>query len=61
MILWEHFGLMDQGGYRHKAVEKLSLYAQHGFFPFDNLICTYEQDVRNPAHVHAMIEAFVLR
>ena len=60
MILWEHLGLMDDDGYRHKTVEKLALYARYGFFPLGNLICTYEQDLLNPARIHALIDVFLL-
>jgi hypothetical protein len=61
MILWEHFGLMDQDRYRNKSIEKLSFYARHGFFPYDNLICTYEQDLLDPAYIQEIIEAHLLR
>jgi hypothetical protein len=57
-FLWEHFGLMDDETYRLKTVAKLDLYARHGFFPFDNLICTYEQDMQNIAYIHEIIELF---
>jgi hypothetical protein len=52
---------MDQDGYRNKMIEKLALYARYGFFPFDNLICTYEKDLQNPAYIHVIIEAFLLQ
>ena len=61
MFLWEHLGLMDQDKYQLKTTEKLSLYARYGFFPFDNLICTYEEDLMNPGYIHAIIEMFILR
>jgi uncharacterized protein YqgQ len=60
-ILWEHFGLMDEEGYKRKMIEKLVSYIRHGFFPFDNLICTYEQDIQNLAHIHAIIDLFLLQ
>ena len=52
---------MDQDVYRQKAVEKLSLYTRHGFFPFVNLICTYEQDLQDPARIIELIDYFRLR
>jgi hypothetical protein len=61
LFLWEHLGLIKNEGYRQKAVEKLTLYARYGFFPFDNLICTYEQDIQNPARIQAIIEMFLSR
>jgi len=39
---WEHFGLMDDPGYRKNAMVKLQTYASHGIFPTINLITTYE-------------------
>ena len=59
-FLLEHFGLMGDDVYRSRTIEKLTLYAKHGFFPNDNLICTYEDDLQNPAHIHAIIDAFLL-
>lgn len=39
---WEHFGLVDDPGYRQKTNEKLELYASNGIIPTINLITTYE-------------------
>jgi len=61
MFLWEHLGLIDNDGYRQKASEKIALYIRHGFCPFDNLICTYEQDILNPAQIQTLIETHLLR
>ena len=60
IVLWEHFGLMDQDGYRQKSIEKLALYERYGFFPFNNLICTFEEDLKKPARIQAIIETFLL-
>jgi len=60
-VLWEHFGLLGNEEYLQKAAGKLAFYAKHGFFPFDNLICTYEQDLLDPARIDAIIEMFLLR
>jgi hypothetical protein len=61
MIIWEHFGLIDQEEYRHKTNTKLALYNRYGFYPFNNLICTYEQDLKDPAHIQEIIEMMLLR
>ena len=61
LFLWEHLGLMEQDEYRRTANEKMALYARYGFYPFDNLIFTYEQDIKNPAHINALIEMFLLQ
>jgi len=60
-VLWEHLGRMDDDGYRQKTIEKLALYTRYGFFPFDNLICTYEHDLLNPAYIQAIIEMLLLQ
>ena len=60
VIIWEHLGLIDQDKYRQQAIEKIALYVQCGFFPADNLICTYEQDLRNPAYLQKLIKLFIL-
>lgn len=39
---WEHFGLVDDPGYRKKMSEKLDLYTSNGIIPTMNLITTYE-------------------
>jgi len=60
-FLWEHFGLMDDGGYRRKSIEKVAFYGWAGFFPFDNLICTYEHDMQNLADIQALIDSYLLK
>ena len=60
MLLWEHFGIMDDDKYRKRTIEKISLYIRNGYYPSSNLICTYEQDLHEPAHLHKIIETFIL-
>lgn len=55
LILWEHFGMMDDPDYARKTYDKLSLYIQHGYFPGENLIVTFE-DKKHPL-THERIEA----
>lgn len=40
--IWEHFGMMEDVDYSIRAVEKLLLYQQNGYFPGKNLIITME-------------------
>ena len=61
MIIWEHFGLMDDRRYRQKTNGKIAAYARYEFYPFDNLICTYEKDIINPAYIQTIIEMFLLQ
>lgn len=41
-IYLEHFGLLDDEGYRNKCLHKLDEYRNNGIFPGKNLIITYE-------------------
>ncbi|MCQ2082719.1 MAG: hypothetical protein MJZ11_13815 [Lachnospiraceae bacterium] len=42
LILWEHFGMMDDPLYVDKTYEKLKLYSKNGYIPDVNLIVTFE-------------------
>ena len=42
ILYWEHFGLMDDLPYRKNASHKVQRYIEHGIFPSDRLITTYE-------------------
>ena len=61
IILWEHLGLMGKEEYRINVNKKLAVFYRHGFYPFENLICTYEEDLRNPARIQRIIETFLLK
>ena len=39
---WEHFGMMDDFEYVDKTTRKISSYCEHGIYPDDSLILTYE-------------------
>jgi len=59
-FLWEHFGLMDDEAYRRKANAKIELYGRYGYRPFENLICTYEEDIQDRKRIQQYIELFLL-
>jgi len=61
MVLWEHFGRMDDLEYRQRTNKKLAFYNLHEFYPYKNLICTYEQDLQDSAYIQVIIEALLLR
>lgn len=42
IIYWEHFGLVDDPGYRQDMLKKLRDYTAHEIYPTINLITTYE-------------------
>ena len=45
LLLWEHFGLMDQDEYFKHACEKIKAYRKMGYMQHTNLICTWEEDL----------------
>lgn len=57
---WEHFGLIDDPGYRKNAMQKLQIYASHGIYPTINLITTYESKASplNPEYVELLISHY---
>ncbi|MCI8630682.1 MAG: hypothetical protein HFG67_00215 [Firmicutes bacterium] len=61
-VLWEHFGRMDDAEYKKTIGTKLMQYANHGYFPGENLLLTYE-DLRIPLDVKSVeriIEKIIL-
>ncbi len=42
LLIWEHFGLIDDSIYLSNMFSKLRLYIRNGFIPFYNLIMTFE-------------------
>ena len=59
MVIWEHFGLMTDEGYRQNAQVKLDLYRNYGFVQHKNLICTYEEDIKSASDIDQIIERFL--
>lgn len=60
LIIWEHFGALNQTGYGQKMNDKMDLYMKHGRTPFENLIYTFEFDIRNRHRLEYMIENIIL-
>lgn len=42
MILWEHFGMMNDPQYFNTALYKQDKYASSGFLPYKNIVYTYD-------------------
>lgn len=59
---WEHLGMMDDPDYAEKAVRKIEMYQNNGFFPGDKLILTYETKMNpiNPQTVMLIIQRYLL-
>ena len=51
VIYYEHFGRMDEEGYRRDTMEKMDEYRASGIFPGKNLIFTYETEA-NPLDIN---------
>lgn len=47
VVIWEHMGLMENPEYVNRMVSKILDYRKMGFVQHRNLICTYEEDLRN--------------
>ena len=62
IFYWEHFGLMDNLGYRKSACSKLQLYISNGIIPAIHLITTYEtqEEPLDPEMVEKIVEHYFL-
>lgn len=47
IVIWEHLGLMNNAEYADRMMRRLQDYRKSGFVQHRNLICTYEEDLRN--------------
>ena len=59
VLIWEHFGLMNNPDYAKKAKIKIENYEKAGFKQHTNLICTYEDDIESQASIERIIKRFV--
>lgn len=61
IVIYEHFGMMDDPEYADRALRKIELYERNGFFPGDNLMITHETGDRplNLRTVTQMIERII--
>lgn len=60
IIIWEHFGALNQPGYEEKMNEKMRLYLKNNYLPFKNLIYTFEFDL-SPKRLKNIIEEIILK
>jgi len=60
LILWEHFGALNQPNYVQRMNEKTALYIKHGYIPSETLIYTFEADIRSTRRLQDLIEAIIL-
>lgn len=59
VILWEHFGLLDDVQYAENMGAKLHMYIDNGWIPWKNLICTFEEDVRDTRKLCRIIDVLL--
>ena len=55
LVIWEHFGMMNDPQYRNTALYKLDRYAASGFLPFRNLVITYDYGNDNIDLIHVRL------
>ena len=59
-LYWEHFGMMDRPAYVNRAMQSIALYAGNGYYPFHNLIVTFEAECSplSDAQIDLMIDYY---
>jgi len=57
-VFWEHFGLADRSDYLKSMAAKVHLYMEYDILPWRDLICTYEEDIRDSKRLRRLIEWF---
>lgn len=60
MVIWEHFGLMNNRTYEEKTVRKILAYQRNGYYTHTNLICTWEKDIESTDTIDEIIERYLL-
>lgn len=58
LLLWEHFGLMDQDEYFKHACQKIKAYRKKGYMQHTNLICTWEEDLLQAEQLEEILMRF---
>ena len=60
LIIWEHFGLLNEPGYVQKMINKIKLYMKHGYVPFKTFIITFETDIGDIRHLENLVKNIIL-
>ena len=60
VVIWEHFGLMDDQDYFMRASARIEAYRRAGYSQHTNLICTCEDDMEVRGRLDDIIERFIL-
>lgn len=57
LIIWEHFGALNESGYEKTMNEKMELYFANGFRRFHDLIYTFEFDIKSHEGLQKLVKA----
>ena len=60
IIIWEHFGMVDDGRYRFHSMEKIAAYRQGKGFHDRQLIMTFENDMRDIGSIEEIIQQRIM-
>lgn len=60
ILIWEHFGLWDNGGYRSDALRKIDTYARAGYCPDRNLIMTFETRAQPFSNAEEIVNRYLV-
>ena len=55
VVIWEHFGIIDDPAYFDNMMKKIGLYISNGYLPGQNLIMTFESRT-NPLTIDVVQE-----
>ena len=59
IVIWEHFGLMDDPDYFKRTCMKVEKYRRAGFVQHSNLICTYESDMASTERLREILNKYM--
>lgn len=59
IVIWEHFGLMDDPDYFKRTCMKVEKYRRAGFVQHSNLICTYESDMASAERLREILNKYM--
>jgi len=59
LVIWEHFGALNQPGYEQRMNDKMDTYLTHGY-TLENLIYTFEFHVKKEQRLKKIIETTIL-
>ena len=60
LLVWEHNGLMEDETYAARSYIKTMEYEKAGYRQHNNLIVTYEDDIRTPEQIERIVERYYI-